>query len=323
MIELRSLEALVSFSEKFALLDDVAFAECEQMRDDVRRHVRGFEQIVRHEEINLTIAIEAASDLGEDDDADAYVADIEEARSRLTEARNDLSVVADAAHSFSQALIVQMQIMRERFRGGKIYLQDRIDAINQIHSVLDARHTSASSTQSTRVGGLAAGEQTLLRAERQSQTPAMNGAGLADLPGLPGNIRWVPISEIDFDSIPSDLEFKTASKQEIKSMMETFEQDVIPALHENPFLSVDDFELYHAVERDELGKSARFAYECLLGSFGSSDVIALDALGYEERNKRGITSGRHRILIARQLGWTHVPARILGEDIDVEKLDQT
>ena len=51
-----------------------------------------------------------------------------------------------------------------------------------------------------------------------------------------------------------------------------------------------------------------FAWECMIGG---NEPIVVNAPHPLTGPSFGWTSGRHRALVARQLGWTHLPVRVI------------
>lgn len=127
------------------------------------------------------------------------------------------------------------------------------------------------------------------------------------------------MTDINWDEVPEDLEFKDVPRDSVRTMMETFSNKLLPIVSRQGPL---DREKLQAID-DERALADRFpdpfdstrlsvAYDCMIGRDGASDVIVLDVDPRSGNPKFGVTSGRHRLLIAKELGWTHVPARVLG-----------
>lgn len=125
-------------------------------------------------------------------------------------------------------------------------------------------------------------------------------------PTLPAGMEWVPLEALDWSGIDEDLEFKKAGRDEIQSMMRTFVETIVPMLSVDPDLSPDRLAAVDARRQRMPGDpdSLVGAWERLVSG---SDRIAVDT----SRGKGqafSIQSGRHRILAARDIGLTHVPA---------------
>ena len=207
-------------------------------------------------------------------------------------------------------------------------------------------------------------------AEDNVVTSPLRGASISALPVLPNGMEWVEIDKINWDGVdgvPENLEFRKVSKENMKEMLETFENKLLPVLGENKDVSADEL---LAVDKqnaaEDSSSSLRLCHDSMIGSSKISDVIVLhskplsnasknhpaastpafefgrkarlegldqnnnpyrnlagregaaniwDQGWQSESNDRELafTSGRHRALIAQELGWKFIPARVLGE----------
>ena len=198
----------------------------------------------------------------------------------------------------------------------------------------------------------------------------LRGTSTSALPALPNGMEWVEIDKVNWDGVdgvPENLEFRKVSKENMKEMLETFENKLLPVLSENKDVSVDEL---LAVDKQNAAEgsssSLHLCHDSMIGSSNISDVIVLHSktpsttvedhpaastpafesgrkariegqdldsnpyrglVGREgaaniwdqgwqsESNDRELafTSGRHRALVAQELGWKFIPARVLGE----------
>ena len=131
------------------------------------------------------------------------------------------------------------------------------------------------------------------------------------LPPLPNGLTWVALSDLDMPSIPGDMAFNHAPRADMAQMMNTFMTGLVPMLQADPNLTRDGLAAMDTIMGIGANglvspRSLAFAWECMIGG---NDLIALSR---GTNGRFGWSSGRHRSLIAQSLGWTHVPARILG-----------
>jgi hypothetical protein len=106
-------------------------------------------------------------------------------------------------------------------------------------------------------------------------------------------------------------------RDRMAAMMTAFQTGVAPLLaasqpvNRDRLVRMDRAAGLDAVADPANSRSLALAADCLLGwGMPSDDLIAVTppaAAG----GTYGWTSGRHRALLARELGWTHVPARVL------------
>lgn len=209
-----------------------------------------------------------------------------------------------------------------------------------------------------------------LGTEDDIATSPLRGTATSVLPALPNGLEWVEIDKINWDGvdgIPGNLEFRKVSKENMKEMLETFENKLLPALSENKDISAHELTIIDKQNAaEDSSSSLRLCHDSMIGSSNISDVIVLHSkplstvgndhpaastpafesgrkarlkgldqnsnpyrnlVGREgaaniwnqgwqsEANDRELafTSGRHRTLIAQELGWKFIPARVLGE----------
>lgn len=131
------------------------------------------------------------------------------------------------------------------------------------------------------------------------------------LPLLPRGLAWVALTDLDMHSIPADMTFNHAPRADMTQMMETFMTGLVPMLQADPNLTRDGLAAMDTIMGIGVNglvspRSLAFAWDCMIGG---NDLIALSR---GSNGRYGWSSGRHRSLVAQSLGWTHVPARILG-----------
>lgn len=198
----------------------------------------------------------------------------------------------------------------------------------------------------------------------------LRGESTSALPALPNRMEWVEIDNIstdDVDGVPDNLGFSKVSKENMKEMLETFENQLLPILNENKDVSTNELlTLDKQNAAEDSSSSLRLCHESMIGSSTVSDVIVLHSKPASSANKNhpaantpafesgrkarlegkdqnsnpyrdlagregaaniwdqgwqseshdralAFTSGRHRALVAQELGWKFIPARVLGE----------
>ena len=209
-----------------------------------------------------------------------------------------------------------------------------------------------------------------LEAKDDVVTSPLRGTSTSTLPALPNGMEWVEIDKINrggVDGVPENLEFRKVSKEDMREMLETFENKLLPVLSENKDVSANELVTIDKQNvTEDSSSSLRLCHDSMIGSSNISDVIVLHSkplsnahkdhpasstpafelgrkarlegkdqgsnpyrnlVGREgaaniwdqgwqsEANDRELafTSGRHRTLVAQELGWKFIPARVLGE----------
>ena len=132
---------------------------------------------------------------------------------------------------------------------------------------------------------------------------------------LPQGFDWVPIADVRESEFISEAEDwnKGIGKQEMRAGLERFRREMLPVIarHENTtredFVQIDK-DLSRITSTGIVHpESLAQLYDVIFGN----DSIAVDA---SRKGELVIISGRHRLSVARELGWTHVPARVNKKD---------
>jgi flagellar biosynthesis chaperone FliJ len=301
-----STKSLAEFLGELRSAVESAGTEFEEMRRVVNRQITQLRATLDDREAAMAKAVENLRNVPSDE-SDRYEQEaVDEAQIEVLRARQRLKNIEAAGSQFLAVLNAETQSLNSAFSAGQVFLNERIET--------GARYWSITIPSTSKLSARAGQSATLApQTNRTKKTISNRSFQSADeLPPLPRKMQWVPIEDIDETLLPIGLEFKKAPHAEMKAMMLVFQGSVLPALANNPSLIPDDFSGGVGEESTSMSTTPRFAYECMLGSFGSSDVIVLDGKQGCEIGKMGITSGRHRILIAKELGWSHIPARVLG-----------
>jgi len=143
---------------------------------------------------------------------------------------------------------------------------------------------------------------------RSSGTPATNLNGHSGQPSVgaaPAELTEVPLCDLDYGNNPLVGEFGKggASKTDYRWATETWETVVRPGVRRG--MSRGDFVARDAEHGAQPFRRTADVYDLFLGN---SDCIVLS------RTRAGnldIVNGRHRVAVARELGITHLPARIV------------
>ena len=367
---LQSLQALVEFRNSLPQLSGAAIDEVQEMILSTQRSVQDAEQTLSECRTDLWTAEDAPQNTGEPG-YEEY-SDVEEARTKVAQAESHFSEVQAAYTSFQSITSVLSSRLTTHFANAQNFLDERIEAAKfyQSLSVSDfvgtsANNSAAQANRSTNTASSGASE-----ADGDIATSPLRGSSASTLPALPNGMEWVEVDKISWDGVdgvPENLEFRKVSKENMKEMLETFENQLLPTLKENKDVSTNELlTLDKQNAAEDSSRSLRLCHESMIGSSNISDVIVLhskpastvhvdhpaantpafesgrkarlegkdqnsnpyrDLVGREgaaniwdqgwqsESNDRELafTSGRHRTLVAQELGWKFIPARVLGE----------
>ena len=183
--------------------------------------------------------------------------------------------------------------------------QQMSSAVQRLSDAFDGQRTSA------RADGLAADR----RPTRQLELPprVIDLARKTHPDGRESRIVMVPISRIDLDDNPiqggwhpGQRSVHGASYEEMSEAMRAFQERILPQL-------LDGASPRQLADDDPATKAGLVDWasaEQLLSEFVTGgDVICVEA---SADGRMTVNGGRHRIQVARDLGFTHVPARIIG-----------
>lgn len=133
-----------------------------------------------------------------------------------------------------------------------------------------------------------------------------------DLPALPHGHAWISTDELRWNEASNNIKFEKADRADIEVMMRNFMSVIVPMLRHPRGVTRE--QLYAldvmngTVNIGNERESLAFAWDCLIGG---RDTIAVTAIHPLTGSKHGWHGGRHRALVARSLGWTHIPAKVV------------
>jgi hypothetical protein len=230
-------------------------------------------------------------------DYDAAAAYLEAARAHLARLEAGAQRVEEALTRYRSAALDLRETERRTMTQAHSFLLERLTALRAYDAVrLEGGGRSAPQAAST-----------TSVAEEDTRTPV--GRDLYNTP-LPAGFEWVPIAEIHTHPTDPLLAWKSAGEAErMRIGLQTFARDLSPLLRSSAHVDPDlllAFDREHG--RQGTGVVRPDSLSNIFEVFLRSDPIAVSPDG-----DRGYTfsNGRHRTEIARGLGWTHVPAKVL------------
>lgn len=367
---LQSLQALIEFRDSLPMLSEAAINEVQEMILSTQRSIEDAGQTLSECREDLWEAEHSLQNTEEPGYAE-YSA-VEDASIEVAQAEAYFSEIQAAYNSFQSLVSALSNRFTVHFANAQNFLDERIEAakIYQSLSVSDFAGTSANNSPAQANHSTTATPTRVLPNNSDVLTSPLRGASISALPVLPNGMEWVEIDKINadgLDGIPDNLEFKKVSKENMKEMLETFENQLLPILKENKDVSTNELStLDKQNSTEDSSSSLRLCHESMIGSSKVSDVIVLHSklsstahtdhpaastpafesgrkacieghdrdsnpyrnlVGREgaaniwdqgwqsesDNTELGFTSGRHRALVAQELGWKFIPARVLGE----------
>jgi hypothetical protein len=126
---------------------------------------------------------------------------------------------------------------------------------------------------------------------------------------LPPGFVWVDLSQINRrDDLREDERFAKVSESDVRRGFGTLLRKVLPYLNKEPTVTSDTIGMLDGQSEKGTPRSMQTVFDAFFGS----EPIVLDR-NYAD-GTFSVTNGRHRIKVARDLGWPAVPAKIMGTD---------
>ena len=367
---LQSLQALVTFRDSLPMLSEAAINEVQEMMMSTQRSVQDAQLTLSECRDDLWEAEDTLQNAEEPGYAEYSI--VEDARTEVAQAEAYFSDVQAAYSSFQRLVDALINRLTVHFAHAQNFLDERTEAakIYQSLSVSDFAGTSANNNPSQASRSTNATPTRSLQNNGDVLASPLRGASVSALPVLPNGMEWVEIDKINtgsIDGVPDDLEFRKVPKENMKEMLETFENQLLPILKENKDVSTHELlTLDKRNATEDSSSSLRLCHESMIGLSNVSDVIVLHSKpastvhtdhpaastpafesgrkarieGHErdsnpyrnlagregaaniwdqgwqsesDNTELGFTSGRHRALVAQELGWKFIPARVLGK----------
>lgn len=385
---LQSLQALVEFRHSLPTLSKASENEVQEMILSAQRIVQDAEQTLLECRTELWHAEDALRNTEEPGYAERV--EVKDARGAVAQSSAYFSEV-QAAYIAFQSLVSTLSgdlighfenalsFLDERIEPGKHYLalsvsdtvkSDASVGASRVHGFTVVPSVDALESNDGIVPSESAFSSSSLESNPDTAASPLRGESASALPALPNGMVWVEIEKIKsdgIDSIPDNLEFNKVPKENMREMLETFENKLLPILSENKGISTNELSTIDKENATEGGSSSlRLCHDSMIGSSHVSDVIVLHSkppsitsenhpaastpafesgrkarLEGQDRDSNpyrnlvgregaaniwdqgwqsesddtelAFTSGRHRALVAQELGWKFIPARVLGE----------
>ncbi len=254
----------------------------------------------------------ASADEDSEESAEDYSAELETAEDRLVEISAAVQQVEEAMMKLNAVTARSEALLTDRTHSACAFLQRKLEELADYRSA----HLSGTSAGFGRNFAVGTSEISAKKAV-SPQTPAIHSepptARTISTPltafRLPSGFKWVSLDRIALDEELKDVEASSAfQKTTYDVMLRGFQRlraEVLPAIETHGISGA----AAHFTARDGLSsgppeESLQRVYEAFFGS----DPIYLDRGASAEG--LCVMSGRHRLKVARDLGWSAVPARV-------------
>jgi len=229
---------------------------------------------------------------------------LEEAEERLRRMRMILSRLEGQYQEYRRQTLLLQKLVEERTPKAVAFLRNRAAELRA--------YIGVSLSESPGAGG--ASSAPALSGESKSITPAEE-SGPATPPesapnftryALPHGFQWVPLDAIDCEDLPPDA----FSKVPVKAIRQGMARlpEVLALLQDRLHLPSIDNSMYFLRLDRRAGRTYEEGLQRVYDAFFGSEPICLERQSGTSRWR--VLNGRHRIQIARELGWTAVPALV-------------
>jgi|GEM_PF-2810995 len=303
-IFIADINALQDFEDYLPSFLNGFTAECRELRGTIQEIAADIEMRLDEAQDDYDNAVDAASGGEDDDESWESRRAVEDAAARLQEwgaYKRRFEAFADGA---SMQIDEAEEAQNRSVSVAVSFLAKAIDLAKAVRAVTMTAGSSGNvpPDAAARTGRLPRTGASVLRTARLRE----------QLPPLPNGLTWVPVDRLDWSAVPDDLAFEKANHDDIAAMLQVFERDVLPAVTAQGLQHSDLVALDRQDGRVTGATSRAFAYEYMIGMGRASDVIAINAPHLLTGNRATWESGRHRAMVAKELGWNFVPARVIG-----------
>ncbi len=303
-IELLSTAFLDDAREALQRVRGQIDSQADTARDAIGRAMAKFREIgeIRLEELRDA---QLALDSVDEDEDDWYERSrCDEALEALQQYRRAVSQIEAAGQRFNNKVGMLTDRGTQLTHAGLASLERRIAALSEYQAEqAPPAHLSSTSTDHGPAGKAAVDSE---------NAPIVNGVKM-----LPRGFGWINLNELDEASFVDDpADFKKANYADMVRGLEILRDEIIPALHQDGFSREDaeridqEQETQYTAEGWIHPESRVTVWKAFLDPRRDADVVVIDR-GAD--GKYHVASGRHRLGLARQLGISEIPVKILGD----------
>lgn len=296
------LEALVSLERGLAIYGHRASGEFGEIVAGLDSRLNALRAVETQAATALDRLRDACEDCSEEWD-DAPTEELANAEVQYSEIRRRLSEIEGEYLSFCGLASNFSSILGQNVPAAQSFLRAKIEQLRNYRAV---------QTPGAPSGAVSALAPTLPNAERKADAKLvpLDSAQIMELRGieLPPGFEWVSLSDLDLqrelEGVAGPADFKHVPYGEMRVGFERLRSQVLPLLNVTPGATSDRFRELDVNDSVPFADGLQRVFEAF---FGQQDYI------YFVRRPDGsldLINGRHRVFLARELGWAAVPARV-------------
>lgn len=237
----------------------------------------------------------------------------QEAGEKLYRTRNLQKQAEEASENFARCARRVNAITDERMNNAKAFLRQKIKELQDYANVQPESNDFTVSLSSATLHSNSAADDGEISADLSLSKSSPED--LMKIP-LPKGFKWIPLEEIsqkEISELPDESQFIKVSYDEMKKGLERFEREILPVLRRTPDKSdavyFEDLDMKN--ENDEIN-GVKKIFNVFFDRQVSKEFIKVERFAGD--SKYDITNGRHRIKVARDLGWQVIPAEATEVD---------
>lgn len=267
-----------------------------EVAGDISRRLRRLEAVAEDAQREVRRRQRELSDLDRDDDSEQARSDLYAAEERQKRVDHWIGQVADALPQFKRLNQDAQELVRSSLPRAVSFIDEKLARYIAYANV----QMPSSETRHVRSNVLGHA-QSYLQASSESTEPTK----LLSSP-LPQGFQWVRLESISSaDNLRLEDKFQKVSEAEVRTGFSLLKNEILPAIESDQTLSSEYFaELDRKMDRAYAQGSQR-VYDAFFGT----DCVTLDQ--GRGGGIHGVTNGRHRIAVAKSLGWVAVPAKVI------------
>jgi hypothetical protein len=304
-VNVESVEKIEEFEGFLAPFAKELLLSLEKLSMYFSHRLADFEQAYLRQKAYVMRLYRKLEEEGDEELRDEIEKKIEEGEEKLREMREWLNLAREKVEAFHRLKQEVRHIGTQEIPKAKSWLREKIQALRNYLAVslgidmLTQMPTGFSGTSSTPSNGSVA----------TSKSKGITSHHL--FYKLPEGFQWVPLEEINLEEDESDIEYRKASKEEMRKRMERLPEvlEHLQVRYASPFI---DNTLYFYNLDQAQGRNYVEGLQSTYEEFFGSEPVVLERSPLTGQ-KYTVKNGRHRILLAKEMGWVALPAKVIGK----------
>lgn len=302
-VQVLAISALREFALRYKNFAQNLLQILDQLEWDFRHRWEALEQAYRLQQRRVE-HLRHLLETADEEESSFYRARLTEAEERLEEMRAWLRQLQEQYQAYRQRAQQVRELATQLAPKATTFLQGRASELEAYVAVTlpGAETYRALSLAGSSAPTPSSGEATVMA----SPTPAPPDMTRYALP--PG-FQWVPLAEIALEDFPEDDEFSKVSAEEMRAGMAKL-PEVLEILKDRLHLPPQENSTYLGRLDRRAGRTPSEGLQRVYEAFFGEPINVIRLSRRQGETFWTVENGRHRIRLARELGWTAVPASV-------------